>query len=164
MNALLNRSAGAPTDRTTSQQFVLLAIGEETYGIEIGMIHGIIMPQPVTEVPKTPLYVKGVTNLRGKILPVLDMRTRFGLGPVPANKAMHVRFVIVETVNTTAGIIVDAVSEVACLGPDEIDPPSQLLHSEAYACMSGVGKLSSGGSDRLVVILDVDKLLELSDG
>jgi hypothetical protein len=155
------------------------------------------MPQAVTEVPKTPAYVKGVTNLRGNILPVIDMRTRFGLKPTDADTARQARFVVVETQGLTAALVVDAVSEVAHLRDEDIEPPTRLLHSDGYEYMRGVGKLpevveaASGtaaatptrgrekmpasepgagkagrprskgkNSGRLVMILDVPKLLD----
>jgi len=141
-------------------QFVLLTIGAETYGIDIGLVHGIIMPQTITEVPRTAQYVKGVTNLRGKILPVIDMRARFGLHPYEGTAPKHTRFVVVEASSLTAALIVDAVTEVAWISSTNIEPPSQLVSSQATECIDGVGKLSINKSERLVMILDVVKLLE----
>ena len=144
---------------------MLLTIGAETYGIEIGLVHGIIMPQAITQVPKTPGSVKGVTNLRGNILPVIDMRTRFGLPAHTETARAGARFVVVEASGVTAALIVDAVTEVAWIAADNVEPPAQLVTSHATECIEGVGKLAADvrhsevKEDRLVMILDISKLL-----
>jgi len=157
--ALANAEAVVET-AARETQFVLLTIGAETYGVEIGLVHGIIMPQTITEVPKTPGYVRGVTNLRGNILPVIDMRSRFGLPRQIETEAKNTRFVVVEASSMTAALIVDAVTEVAWIASTNIEPPSQLVNSEATECIAGVGKLSINKSERLIMILDIVKLLE----
>jgi purine-binding chemotaxis protein CheW len=146
----------------TERQLVAFRVGDEVYGVDIAHIHTIITPQPITFVPRAPRFVKGVMNLRGRVLPVIDLRTRFGLEPLPEAKQKHSRIVIVDVEGLAAGLIVDAVSEVLRLSADAIDRPSQLVASVETECITGIGKVSSSrgeGVDRLIILLDVYKTL-----
>jgi purine-binding chemotaxis protein CheW len=91
-------------------QIVVFEIGSEDFGVEISSVESIIKMQPVTRLPHTPEFVEGVTNLRGKVLPVIDLRKRFGLPPKEADK--NSRIIVVSLGETETGMIVDAVSEV----------------------------------------------------
>ncbi|HVT12295.1 MAG TPA: chemotaxis protein CheW, partial [Fimbriimonadaceae bacterium] len=122
-------------------------------------IHTVLMPQSITSVPQTPDFVKGVMNLRGQIVPILDLRVRFGL---PAEDHAKTRIVIVNINDITAGLIVDAVSEVLRLPDSKIEPPSALLSSIAADCITGIGQVGSDKDQRLILLLDVYKLLTSS--
>lgn len=145
----------------TERQLVALQIGQEVYGVDISCIHTVLMPQPITAVPQTPPYVKGVMNLRGRIVPVVDLRTRFDL---PSNSTDKTRIVIVEIEGLTAGLIVDSVSEVLRLPEAGIEPPSALLNSAVSECITGIGRSESKSVDgksqeRLILLLDAYRLL-----
>ncbi|BDI28874.1 chemotaxis protein CheW [Capsulimonas corticalis] len=145
------------------RQIVALHLGGEVYGVDIAHIHTIITPQSITHVPKAPAFVRGVMNLRGRIIPVIDLRDRFGLEPIEEERKKAMRIVIVDVQGIMAGLIVDAVSEVLRLSASAIDPPSQLVASLETECITGIGRIASGGDnkadDRLIILLDVYKTL-----
>lgn len=148
-----------PAEPAAERQIVALHLGEETYGVDIAAIHTVITPQAITPVPRTPDFIAGVMNLRGRIIPVMDLRKRFGL-PTAAEQASQ-RIVIVETAGLTAGFIVDAVSEVLRLPQSAIDPPSSLFASAAASCLLGIGRIPAerAGEERLILLLDVQQTL-----
>jgi len=146
----------------TERQLVAFKVGNEVSGVDIAHIHTIITPQPITFVPRAPRFVKGVMNLRGRVLPVIDLRTRFGLEPLTEAQSKNSRIVIVDVDGLSAGLIVDAVSEVLRLPADAIDRPSQLVASIETECITGIGKVGgdrNSGIDHLIILLDVYKTL-----
>ncbi len=150
----------------TERQVVVLHLGDDVFGIDIAVIHTVITPQAITAVPRTPPFVAGVMNLRGRIVPVVDLRTRLGLPPA-AGELKTRRIVIVETEGLTAGLIVDAVSEVLRLPEGAIDPPVGLVASPDGACILGIGRIPGGradaaGADRLILLLDISRTLVMT--
>jgi purine-binding chemotaxis protein CheW len=138
----------------TEQQMVLFELGNETYGLDIAAVHEIIRMQPITKVPKAPKYVEGVINLRGKVIPVIDLGKRFGLEKT--ERAKNNRIVVVNILNTTLGIIVDAVTEVLRIPTDSIEPVSDVVTSGHSEYLMGIAKLT----DKMVILLALEKLLE----
>lgn len=138
---------------TTERQVVAFRLGEETYAIDISYIHEIIRMRTITFVPRAPHYMRGVINLRGRIVPVMDLSARLGL-PSHEETAQS-RIIVVEIGDESIGLIVDAVSEVLRLPEDQIEPPSQMAGSESANYISGLGKIN----DRLVLLLDVEKVI-----
>lgn len=142
-------------------QIVAMHLGDEVFGVDIAHIHTVIMPQPITPVPQTPAYVKGVMNLRGRILPVIDLRARFKV-PVK-NPAPTTRIVIVEVDGLSAGLVVDNVSEVLRLATSAIQPPSGLLNAEEMDVITGIGRMplqgKRAGEECFVILLDIHKVL-----
>ena len=167
---LLEKSDGANANRgEVERQVVALHLGDEIYGVDIACIHTVLTPQPITVVPNVPAYVRGVMNLRGRILPVLDLRTRFGLPPRASEKQKSARIVIVEAAGLTAGLIVDSVSEVLRLPASAVEPPSALLASADLRCLVGIGRVpgerkqgGEEGSERLILLLDIPETLALA--
>lgn len=135
------------------EQLVVFEVGDESFGIDISLVQEIIRLQPITEVPRAPMYVKGVINLRGKVIPVIDLRERFSIGMNEESKAT--RIVVVDVLGNIVGMIVDAVSEVLRLATDSIEPPSNIVGSVGSQYLSGIGK----HEDQLIILLDLDKLL-----
>ncbi|MBS3908403.1 MAG: chemotaxis protein CheW [Actinobacteria bacterium] len=135
------------------EQLVVFEVGDESFGIDISLVQEIIRLQPITEVPRAPMYVKGVINLRGKVIPVIDVRERFSIGMGEETKAT--RIVVVDVLGNIVGMIVDAVSEVLRLATDSIEPPSSIVGSVGSQYLRGIGKLE----DKLVILLDLDTLL-----
>lgn len=153
-----------PTEETaiaTERQVVALHLGNEVYGIDIAIIHTVITPQAITSVPKTPNFIKGVMNLRGRIVPVIDLRARFEMQPLEAEKEESARIVIVDTEGITAGLIVDGVSEVIKLQLDQIEPPSTLISCKGSAFLTGIGRIPTKGGEKeqLILLMDVAKAL-----
>lgn len=134
-------------------QVVLFELSGEVYGLDIATVREIIQMQPVTKVPKAPAYVEGVINLRGKVIPVIDLGKKFGMQQVERTK--NNRIVVVNIQDATLGIIVDTVTEVLRLPGDAIEPISDVVTSGRLDYLQGVAKLDG----KMVILLALDKLL-----
>ncbi len=139
------------------QQLVVFELSGESYGVDIGAVNTIIRMQQITHVPRAPEFVQGVINLRGSIVPVIDLRTRFGLPAFEETKAS--RIVVVETGAGVMGMIVDAVTETLSLSSDSIEPPASIVTSADSRYLRGVAKFD----DRLIIMLDIEKVLAESE-
>jgi purine-binding chemotaxis protein CheW len=138
---------------TGSIQLVSFRLAQEEYGIEITRVREIILMGAITRVPQTPSYVKGLINLRSTVIPVLDLRIRFGLpeGEVTDES----RIMVVNVGNKTVGIVVDAVSEVLRVATDQIAPPPPTVVGLGTEYLTGLVKLEK----QLLILLDIDKVL-----
>ena len=139
------------------QQLVVFELSGESYGVDIGAVNTIIRMQQITHVPRAPQFVQGVINLRGSIVPVIDLRTRFGLAAFEETKAS--RIVVVETGAGVMGMIVDAVTETRSLSSGAIEPPASIVTSADSLYLRGVAKVD----DRLIIMLDIEKILTAAD-
>jgi purine-binding chemotaxis protein CheW len=137
-------------------QLVGFHVGDEEFCLDILRVQEIIRLQQLTRVPNSPDALDGVMNLRGKIIPVIALRKRFGLEQASSDK--NARIVVVEVKGTVLGLIVDSVSEVLRIPADRVEPPPQ-LGQVRQEYVSGVGKLD----DRLLILLDVDRLMSADD-
>ncbi|MCE5324243.1 chemotaxis protein CheW [bacterium] len=146
-------------DVTTDQweQLVVFDLAHEFYGVDIGAVNTIIRMQEITRIPRTPEFVEGVINLRGSIVPVIDLRKRFGLPVGDATKSS--RIVVVEAADQMIGMVVDAVAETLRLSADMIEPPSPVVVNVDSAYVRGVGKQEN----RLVILIDLEKVLTEKD-
>jgi purine-binding chemotaxis protein CheW len=135
-------------------QVVGFRIGNETYGVRIGAVREIVRVPEITSVPSAPENIEGVINLRGKIIPVMDLRKRFGQPDVKPDKKS--RILVVELENKLLGLIVNAASEVLKIVPSEIEPPGNVFAEGESSYVTGVGKLKG----RLIILLDINKLLQ----
>jgi len=138
-------------------QLVVFDLANEHYGVDIAAVEGIIKMQAITVVPRAPEFVEGVTNLRGKVLPVIDLRKRFGLSQEQATK--DTRIVVVEMGGGTVGIVVDGVSEVLRVSSESIEPPSPIVTTVDSGFMRGIAKVG----ERLVILLDLGKVLSTAE-
>jgi purine-binding chemotaxis protein CheW len=134
-------------------QVVGFRIGNETYGVRIGAVREIVRVPEITAVPSAPEMIEGVINLRGKIIPVMDLRKRFGQSDVQPDKKN--RILVVELEKKLVGLIVNAASEVLKIAPSEIEPPGNVFAEGESNYVIGVGKLKG----RLIILLDIAKLL-----
>jgi purine-binding chemotaxis protein CheW len=139
------------------QQLVVFELANEFYGINIAMVESIIKVQTITQLPQTPLYVKGVTNLRGSVLPVIDLRTRFALDTKEDTR--QTRIMIVTMGSIKAGIVVDAVSEVLRVSDETIEPLPPMINSIDSAFLKGIVRLEN----RLIILLELSKVLNLDE-
>ncbi len=137
-------------------QLVSFHLGGEEYALEILRVQEIIRMMDLTRVPNSPDFVEGVINLRGKVIPVIGLRKRFGLGAKEYDK--QTRIVVVEVAGNVVGFVVDAVNEVLRISSDTVEPPPRLTKLDREM-ISGVGKLEN----RLLLLLDVEKLLSQSE-
>lgn len=138
-------------------QLVTFQLGEEHFGVPIGAIQEVVRLPEITPVPEAPAFVEGVINLRGRILPVLDLGRRFRLPDRPRTRAS--RILVAEAGGRAVGLIVDAVCEVVRLSGGAIEPPPPMVGGIGVDYITGVGKLQG----RLLVLLDVGKALDPGD-
>jgi purine-binding chemotaxis protein CheW len=136
------------------QQLVGFRIGRETFGLPISIVREIIRVPEITAVPDAPPYVEGVINLRGRIIPVVDLRKRFGHADVAPDKKNRV--VVVELERRAIGLIVNSASEVLRIPPSEIEHPSDVFPEGEMNFITGVGKLNG----RLVMLLDLSRMMQ----
>ncbi|MEA4857844.1 MAG: chemotaxis protein CheW [Solidesulfovibrio sp.] len=134
-------------------QLVTFSIGEEEFGVDILSVQEIIRMMDITKVPRAPEFVEGVINLRGKVIPIIDLRRRFGLATRDHDK--HTRIIVIEINNMIVGFVVDSVSEVLRIPASTVEPPPPVVSGLESEYISGVGKLE----DRLLILLDLNKLL-----
>ena len=141
---------------TQKGKFLTFCMGNDFYGIEIKYVTEIIGMQPITEIPEMPEYIKGIINLRGKIIPVMDVRLRFRKPFREYNDRTCI--VVIDINEVSVGLIVDSVSEVMSIPDEEIvAPPSMAKEGNKY--IKGIGKV---GTD-VKLLLDSDKLLNDTD-
>jgi len=134
-------------------QVVVFQLSEQTYGIDIASVYEIIRMEKITRVPRTPDFVEGVINLRGRIIPVIDLCKRFNLPD--SEKTGSSRIIIVDVDGNTVGMIVDAVSEVIRVPVGSIEPPPAMIHGIDAAYLKGIAILDS----RLIILLNLEKML-----
>jgi len=134
-------------------QVVGFRIGEETFGVRIGSVREIVRVPEITTVPNAQETIEGVINLRGKIIPVVDLRKRFGQVEIVADKKN--RILVVELESKLVGLIVNSASEVLKIPPSEIESPGSVFADGESSYVTGVGKLKG----RLIILLDIGKLL-----
>ncbi|GAX60068.1 chemotaxis signal transduction protein [Candidatus Scalindua japonica] len=134
-------------------KYLTFVLSDEEYGIEILKVREIIGLMDITTVPQTPDYMKGVINLRGKVIPVIDLRLKFSMQEEEHTQATCT--IVVEVGNTLIGIIVDSVSEVSDIGSEEIRETPNLGQGIDTNYIMGMGKLK----EKLIILLDIDKVL-----
>ena len=134
-------------------QLVSFNLDQEEYGVEVLKVREIIRMNTITHMPNTPHYVEGIINLRGKVIPIVSMRKKFGL--MEAENNSHTRIMIMDIAGELMGFIVDSVSEVIRISGTEIQPsPSVAGGGLDQDCIAGVINLS----ERLLVLLDLDRM------
>ena len=147
------------------RQLVCFKLGDEDFGVDIYNVQEINRMVEITKIPKSPDFVEGVINLRGQIIPVIDLRKRFGFDTLK-ERTKETRIVVVETGKATVGFIVDQVTEVLRIPAGSIEPTPELVTSDVDArYIEGVAMLSAGahGKDHLLIILDTDKIFSESE-
>jgi purine-binding chemotaxis protein CheW len=142
------------TERSTLEgKFLTFILGDEIYGIEILKAREIIGLMDITTVPQTPDYMKGVINLRGKVIPVIDLRMKFAMQEEAHTQETCV--IVVEVNSTSIGIIVDSVSEVSDIGGGEIENAPKFGQGIDTSFIMGLGKVK----DKIIILLDIDAVL-----
>jgi len=141
------------TNAMSESQLVVFDLASEHYGVDIADVREIMRMQTITKVPGTMTYIEGVINLRGKVLPVLDLRKRLGLHV--GDLTEESRIVVIDIEAGEVGVIVDSVTEVLRVPNAAIDGPSSMLTQGNSDYLRGIAKLT----DRLIILLDLNKLL-----
>ncbi|SFL72499.1 chemotaxis protein CheW [Pelosinus propionicus] len=134
-------------------QLVVFKLGKEEYSVSILQVQEIKRITDITRVPHTPDYIKGVINLRGSVLPVIDLKKRLNLPQQVLTE--DTRIIIVKVDELSVGMIVDAVSEVMTIDQENIDSPDVVAGSVAASYLSGVGKLDN----RLLILLNLEEII-----
>ena len=154
--------AASPAAATSAPaQFLTFWLGEELFGMDIRSVREIIQCGPMTALPLMPAFVRGVINLRGAVVPVIDLQSRFGLGAAAVGKKTCI--VIFDAMRdgerVELGLLVDAVSEVIEIGASQIEPAPNFGTAVRRDFIQGMGKVA----DRFVIILEPDRAFDVSD-
>ena len=134
-------------------KYLTFTLGVEEYGLEILKVREIIGYMEITSVPQTPVFIKGVINLRGKVIPVIDLRLKFGMEETEATEETCI--IVVDIGEMLMGILVDAVSEVVDIPAEKIEPPPAFGSSISTDFILGMGK----AQDKVKILLDIAKVL-----
>ncbi|HVO39690.1 MAG TPA: chemotaxis protein CheW [Spirochaetia bacterium] len=135
------------------RQFISFSVGDEEYGLELLRVKEVIRVREITWLPKAPSFVKGIINLRGDVIPIIDLRDKFGLEAKEATA--NTRVIVVEVEGKLMGMIVDSASQVVRIPADQIDPPPPVLGGFSQEFITGVGKME----DKLIILLNIDRIL-----
>ncbi len=131
------------------RQIVVFTLGKEEYGIPINVIREIIKTPESTKLPDVPDFVEGIINLRGKVIPIIDLHKRFGLTSIK-ERSNESRVLVLEIAGQTVGIMVDEVTEVLKLPEEAVENPPKIVAGKQNSILEGVGKLG----ERLLILLN----------
>ncbi|HPA44283.1 MAG TPA: chemotaxis protein CheW [bacterium] len=146
-------AAKAVATENLTQQYVSFILAREEYGIDILKVQEIIRFESLTRIPQSLSFVEGILNLRGKVVPVMDLRTRFGLPR--GERDRKTRIMVVNVNGREMGLIVDQVSEVLQVDSDQVSPPPPMGASISAEYIRGMARIE----ERLMILLDVEKIL-----
>jgi len=142
-----------PTAAGEEEQLVVFRLGDDFFAMMIASVNEIIRLQKITPVPKAPAFVEGVTNLRGRVIPVIDLRKRFGIAPLEDGR--NARIIVADHAGKLIGMMVDRVDEVLTVPADTIEPPDEMVVSFDSEFLAGIVRLE----DRLIILLDHEQVL-----
>lgn len=160
-NAMNKEIADSGDDN--QDKFLSFCLGSEEYGVEILRVREIIGVLDITPLPQTESFVKGVVNLRGKIIPVIELRNKFGMDSIDYNEETCI--IVVEVNDSDGGdqfemgVIVDNVREVKNIGKSQIEPAPKFGCSLSTEYIMGMGKVAEGDIQRVLILLDIDKVM-----
>lgn len=145
-----------------SRQYLTFRLAKETFAVDVAKVREILDFAAITKVPQTPDFMRGVINLRGSVVPVVDMKLKFGMDPTEktVNTCIIVLEVIIENETTIVGALADSVQEVVDLDPSQIEPPPRIGMKLSIDFIKGMGKLN----DNFVIILETDKIFSCDEG
>jgi purine-binding chemotaxis protein CheW len=144
-----------------STQYLTFKLGEETFALDVAEVREILDFTSVTKVPRTPAFMRGVINLRGSVVPVMDLRLKFGMSATlqTVNSCIIVVEMTMEGDSIVIGVLADAVQEVIDLEPEQIEPPPRIGTKLNTEFILGMGKHNGA----FMMILDIDRIFESSD-
>jgi purine-binding chemotaxis protein CheW len=157
--------AASPTSHATgshtaAREILSFKLGDEEYGMDILRVQEIRSYEAPTRIANAPSFVRGVLNLRGVIVPIVDLRVKFGLEP--RFEAVTVT-VVLNVAGRTVGAVVDSVSDVLQLAADQIKPPPQFTSAIDASHIIGLGSVKHGDAERLLILLDIERLMSSAD-
>ncbi|HBE78565.1 MAG TPA: chemotaxis protein CheW [Firmicutes bacterium] len=141
---------------TQGGKYLTFLLDEEKYGIPIKKVKEIIGMTEITDIPKTPIYIKGIVNLPGKVIPLMDLRLKLGMGEKPYNDGVCIIVIEVHLTETQrlVGMVVDAVADVVKIQKADIEPPPEYNVQSKGDVVTGISKLK----DKIILILDIEKI------
>jgi len=158
MNQAMHQpEAAAPAGGRSTNEFLSFTLGGEEYGIEILKVQEIRGYETVTAIANAPAFIKGVVNLRGVIVPIVDLRIKFNLGEVTYNEFTVV--IILNVANRVVGIVVDSVSDVITLPQESIRPAPEFSSTLNTGYIMGLGTIEQ----RMLILMDIEKLMSSAD-
>ncbi|MHD0644704.1 chemotaxis protein CheW [Pseudomonas aeruginosa] len=140
-----------------NQEFLVFSLGAEEYAVDILKVQEIRSYDNVTPIPNAPTFIKGVTNLRGNIVPIIDLRLKFNLAQ--AEYGVHTVVIVVNVANRIVGMVVDGVSDVMTLTGEQMSPSPDMVTSLSSNFITGLGTVGQ----RMLVIIDIEKLLSVEE-
>ena len=151
----------AVMDTTETTQYLTFRLAEEVYALDIGKVREVLDFTTVTKVPRTPEFMRGVINLRGSVVPVVDLRLKFGLTATEktVNTCVIITEVTVDNDTTVLGCLADSVQEVLDLAPEEISAAPKIGTKLRTEFIKGMGKRD----ERFIIILDIDKVFSVEE-
>ncbi len=141
------------SDSGSVSQLVSFRLANEEYGVDIMRVQEIILPGQITRMPEVPEFICGLINLRGHVIPIVDLRKRFGLPAAESDE--RTRIIVVNLMSKTIGIVVDAVNEVLRINAEQIDPPPSSVAGIDHAYIRGLVRFE----DKLLIMLNIDNVL-----
>ncbi len=153
MSALEEAAIEELEDENIDQMHLIFSVQKEAYGLQIGYVTEIVGLQKIIPVPDVPDYVKGVINLRGRVIPVMDIRLRFNMEPTDYSDRTVI--IVIENNNTKTGLVVDGVDDVLEIDEDQISEPPKNQSNQEKPLISGVGQ----ASEKVIFLLDISNLL-----
>ncbi len=139
------------------RQLISFSVGEEEYGLELLCVKEVIRMREITWLPKAPPCVKGIINLRGDVIPIVDLREKFGL--VAQEQTAMTRVIVVEVEGRPVGMVVDSASQVVRVPSDQFEAPPPMVGTAAQGFITGIGKLDG----KLIITIDIDRILSTEE-
>lgn len=153
----MDESKGREGHAAEVKQLISFTVGAEEYGLELLRVKEVIRMRRITWLPKAPPCVKGIINLRGEVIPIVDLRERFGLDT--QEKTAMTRVIVVEVEGKPVGMVVDSASQVVRVSADQFEPPPTVMGEGSRDFITAVGKTG----DRLIIMIDVDRILSAEE-
>jgi purine-binding chemotaxis protein CheW len=145
----------------SAREYLSFKLGAEEYGIDILRVQEIRGYEPPTRIANSPHFIKGVVNLRGVIVPIVDMRLRFDLADVQYNSFTVV--IILNIAGRTVGMVVDSVSDVLELAPGQVKPAPEFNGAIDASYITGLGTLKQGEMERMLILMDIERMMSSSE-
>ena len=153
----MNLKTDQQKNSSKTSQFVSFTVGKEEYGVHIEDVQEVVRMPEITHLPQTDSFIKGVINLRGNIIPVIDMRSRFKMEAIDHNETTRVIVVAIE--EKLVGMIVDTVSQVLEISEEEISDPPDIINGLSKEYIEGIGKVNQS----MIILLKIDRVLTAAE-
>jgi purine-binding chemotaxis protein CheW len=157
----VSQAANATAAQGTPREVLSFKLGNEEYGIDILKVQEIRGYEPPTRIANAPSFMKGVVNLRGVIVPIVDMRVRFALDDVRYDAFTVV--IILNVVGRTVGVVVDSVSDVLELHPEQIKAAPEFNGSIDASYITGLGTVKTGDDERMLILMDIEQMMSSAE-